>query len=362
VAHYRKLPSGRWQAVVKLPDGRQVTRTDPLKRVVQAWAGQVEVDARRGKWQDPRPARRTTVGDWHARWDAARVVEPTTRRKDESRWRVHLEPRWGDVPLAEVRRHDVQVWVRQLVDAGAGAHTVAGCVALLGTLLQGAVTADLIAGNPARAVKLPNVDAGRLRWFDRGEVAAILRHLPGQYRTLVDLGCHTGLRWGELTGLDASAVDFARAELHVRQVLTPYGLRQYAKSRRSHRTVPVPGHLLAGLSTVADEGLVFRGPGGGALRASNFRERAWGPALRAAGVEHAPPHTMRHTAASWLVMAGVDLYRVQALLGHESFTTTQRYAHLAPTAHDVVRAAWAEGARMVHGNAEEPGPLAGTGL
>jgi len=49
---------------------------------------------------------------------------------------------------------------------------------------------------------------------------------------------------------------------------------------------------------------------------------------------------MRHTAASWLVMDGVDLYRVQALLGHESFATTQRYAHLAPEAHDKVRESW----------------------
>jgi site-specific recombinase XerD len=38
---------------------------------------------------------------------------------------------------------------------------------------------------------------------------------------------------------------------------------------------------------------------------------------------------MRHTAASWLVQDGVPLYDVQALLGHESFATTQRYAHLA---------------------------------
>ena len=49
---------------------------------------------------------------------------------------------------------------------------------------------------------------------------------------------------------------------------------------------------------------------------------------------------LRHTAASWLVMDGVPLYDVQALLGHESFATTQRYAHLAPDAHSRVIAAW----------------------
>jgi site-specific recombinase XerD len=41
-------------------------------------------------------------------------------------------------------------------------------------------------------------------------------------------------------------------------------------------------------------------------------------------------HTLRHTYASWLVMAGVDLYTVQRLMGHKDITMTQRYAHLAP--------------------------------
>jgi len=68
----------------------------------------------------------------------------------------------------------------------------------------------------------------------------------------------------------------------------------------------------------------------------NLRNRVWYPAIEAAGVRRFPPRIMRHTAASWLVQDGVPLYDVQALLGHESFATTQRYAHLAPDAHSKV--------------------------
>ncbi len=60
---------------------------------------------------------------------------------------------------------------------------------------------------------------------------------------------------------------------------------------------------------------------------------------------------MRHTAASWLVMDGVPLYDVQHLLGHGSFRTTERYAHLAPDAHDRVLKSWASrapGAQVAH--------------
>jgi integrase len=82
----------------------------------------------------------------------------------------------------------------------------------------------------------------------------------------------------------------------------------------------------------------------------NFRNRVWQPAVAAAGVRRFPPRIMRHTAAWWLVMDGVPLYDVEALLGHESFATTQRHAHLAPDAHSRVIEAWPRrrGASVAH--------------
>jgi len=50
----------------------------------------------------------------------------------------------------------------------------------------------------------------------------------------------------------------------------------------------------------------------------------------ALGIADASFHSLRHTAASWLVMQGVDLYAVGQLLGHRTPRMTQRYAHLSP--------------------------------
>ena len=63
---------------------------------------------------------------------------------------------------------------------------------------------------------------------------------------------------------------------------------------------------------------------------------------------------MRHTAASWLVQDGVPLYDVQALLGHEDYATTQRYADLAPDAHSKVLESWSRrlDAPVTHGRKE----------
>lgn len=344
MAHIRR--KGRvWQAVVKLPTGKQVTRTDPLKGVVAAWAKEVESDLRRERWHDPRQARSITVAAWREEWSRARVVEVVTRRKDDAHWRTRLDARWGETPLSEIRRADVQAWVARMVEEGVGAHTIAGTIGHFGAMLQAAVEADppLLAANPARGVRLPRTDAGRLRFLTRAEYRAVDAELAEPYRTLVEMGCFAGLRWGELSGLPVEHVDLERAEVHVRQVLTRTGLRSYGKSNRSHRTVPIPAHLVTALRLLPmpEAGLVFAGSSGGPLDEGNWRRRVWHPALVRAGITDAPPpHTMRHTAASWLVMAGVDLYRVQSLLGHESYRTTEKYAHLAPDAHDVLRGAW----------------------
>lgn len=86
--------------------------------------------------------------------------------------------------------------------------------------------------------------------------------------------------------------------------------------------------------------LVFTAPRGGPVTDELFRNRVWYPAVGAAGIRRFPPRVMRHTAASWLVQDGVPLYDVQALLGHEDYATTQRYAHLTPDAHGKVLESW----------------------
>lgn len=343
MASARKQPNGRWQGIAVHPSGRRSTKVWALRKQALLWAQDQEDAWRRSVEHDPR-AGDQLVGAWITEWQTARRVDPVTADKEASHLRTHIRPKWESWPLAAVRRLDVQSWVKEMELARHGPHTIVGAVGVFSTAMRAAVDEGRINANPAAKVSLPPTPAKPPFFWTRPQAAAILEQLPEHWRVACDIDFHVGLRLGELLGLRVGSVDWATAQIHVTGVQTRKGWRQHPKSARSRRTVPVPDHLLDALAPLVvgrhpDEP-VFPAAGGKFMGDTNFRNRIWDPAVVRAAVPRGTPHDMRHTAASWLVMDGVSLYKVQALLGHESFSTTQRYAHLAPDAHDQIRAAW----------------------
>lgn len=342
--YLRRLPSGRWQATVRTPDGRRETHTATLKRSAEAWGRERETELARGVTRDPRRAK-LTVREWSALWLAARVVEPETRRGDEGVLRNHVLPEWHSWQLAAITRLEVQRWVRELERGGTPAPTIRRAYMLLRSMLQAAVDDDRLEQNPAQRVSLPTVPVRPPVYFTRSEVERIIAHAREPHASLTALMAWTGLRWEEGAALHGRRVDWLRGRLDVVEVLTQGGrLREYPKTSSSRRTVPVPRDVLDRMARLLEgrdpEGLVFVTPRGGhPLSGSNYRT-AWRGILEAAGVPYRPPHVLRHTAASWLVQDGVPLFHVSKLLGHSSLQTTMRYAHLAPDAHEVVESSW----------------------
>lgn len=353
--YIRRLPSGKHQATVRRADGTRLTRTDPLRRVVAAWAKETEAAIARGSWRDPR-VNKVTVGQWHDRWSAARIVEPETARGDDGVWRIHIQPFLADRPLVDLTRVEVQAWMRARRDAGAGAQVIRRAFNYLRSMLEAAVLEQLIPANPCRGLRPPPTPPRQPDWFTRAEVDVLLEVLDEPHATMTALMCWVGPRWGEAAALRGTDVDWLRNRIRVERVMTQAGREKaYPKTSASRRESPVPGWLMDRMSRLMegrDRGeLVFTTRRGGRpLSAANWR-RTWTEAftdLKVAGerpgewvpVRYRPPHTCRHTAASWLVQEGVPLYDVQRQLGHSSFAVTQRYAHLAPDAHDAVTGAW----------------------
>lgn len=138
----------------------------------------------------------------------------------------------------------------------------------------------------------------------------------------------TGIRVGELTGLDLDDVDRGRRVVRVlgkgrKERTVPYGApAAEAVDRWIHDGRP---HLL----TAASGPAIFLGARGGRIDQRSVRQVVH---RRLAGVEGAPqlgPHGLRHSAATHLLEGGADLRSVQEILGHASLGTTQIYTHVS---------------------------------
>jgi integrase len=230
-----------------------------------------------------------------------------------------------------------------------GAETIGAAVHLMSQLYSLATreTPPIVMVNPFAGLELPTIRPHEADFLEHDEADALFtaaREIGLRWRTLIELGTEVGLRPGELYGLRGHRVDWLRGKIQVVDVMTRTGLRQWPKSKKSHRIVPVPPYIMEAMPALMTgrprDALVFTAPEGGPVDDGNFRDRIWYPAVVAAGIRRFPPRIMRHTAASWLVIDGVPLYDVQALLGHESYRTTERYAHLAPDAYHKVVQSW----------------------
>ena len=339
----RKQPNGKWQGIAVHPSGRRQTKVWPLKGQARKWAEELEATWRRDTSFDPRAGDRP-MSEWIDTWLGARRVDPVTADKDASQLRRHVRPKWDTWPVAAVRKLDVAAWVKEMERAEVGAHTIQAALALFSSVMRAAVDEGLITANPCTKVPTPRPPTKAPFFWTREEAALLLAELEEPWRTACDLDMHVGLRLGELLGLRVGAVDWARAQIHVVGVLTRKGWRQHPKSSCSKRTVPIPDHVLDHLAPLVlgrpDEAFVFPGRAATRWAHSTFRLGIGPPALTAPGGRAGGPPARRHTAASWLAMDGVDLHRIQRLLGHSSLRVTQRYAHLSPDADDRIRESW----------------------
>jgi integrase len=162
-----------------------------------------------------------------------------------------------------------------------------------------------------------------VRWLSDDEETRLRAALGEDEWPKVSFALNTGFRQASQFRLPWSDVNFETG------IVTGRG----SKSGETYH-VPMNEELrgvLRGLGSRLKSPWVFPGlKGKTALNATNYMNRVFGPAVERAGIENFHWHDLRHTFASRLVMAGVDLTTVKELVGHETITMTQRYAHLSP--------------------------------
>lgn len=307
-----------------------------------------------------------TVGEWLRHYiDHLTGLKKSTLYDYNSYLRNDIGPVLGDHPLPSLTRDNIALWVNSMAEQGSSGKTIANKHGLLSAALTAAVPTH-IPFNPAAGQKLPETVRQEIVALTPEDFARLLAAVPGYWRPLVEFLVASGCRWGEATALRPTDVN--RAEGTVR--ITRAWKRTYEaggigyeigvpKTKRSIRTINVPWATLDKLDHSGE--FLFLNRAGRPVRGNGFHDRVWKPAVErvwpskdadgnpiAGGLLPARPriHDLRHTCATWMVLAGVPLPVVQAHLGHESINTTiSLYSHMdrksAEVAADAIAAALA---------------------
>ena len=291
-------------------------------------------------------AQRLTVSAFLARWlqDAARpAVSPSTHQLYEGLIRLHINPRTGAVPLSRLTPVHVQGILGAMERDGASPRLRQMALGVLHRALGQAVRWGMVPRNVCDAVTRPRAPRQTMQALTSGQVVQLFETAKGdRLEALYILAVTTGLRQGELLGLQWEDVDLAGAALHVRHTLHELNGRLWIgepKTRQARRRVELPVIAVVALQDHRERmlieghpgGLVFCDTQGGPLRKSNLLRRSFLPLLRRAGLPTIRFHDLRHTAATLLLAQGVHPKIVQERLGHSQISLTlDTYSHVLP--------------------------------
>jgi integrase len=327
--YLRKLPSGLWQATVRLPDGKRATAAWPHKRDARNWGTNLEMEIKRGRWKPTteQPPEMLTVSQWRELWMSSRARKFNTARREDSDWKLRVKKQWGDKPLDAITRLEVQTWSANMARDGVGATSHRQAVGHLRQLMRAAIEHNKITADPTQGVKPPPAS----RHVDRILTRAEWRQLDaatGQ-DPMIRLMLWCGLRWQEAAGLCGDAVDLGRGQLWVLRVSMANGqIVDDTKSAAGRRPIPIPPDALESLGLVMRPGRIFCHHDGTVLTYRKWHRR-WSGWVRVAKLPDPQPtgHDLRHTFATWLADGGVNVHDVASVVGHSDTRSTGRYIH-----------------------------------
>ena len=294
------------------------------------------------------PSTATVTAYLRAWLDGATQVSPRTLERYRELAEGQIVPHLGAIKLQRLTPEAIRAWHAALLSGGLGARTVGHAHRLLSLVLKCAVTSGTLPRNVVAIHAPPRVEEQELEILSPEQIATVLAKLAGHSLfTIVSLALSTGLRRGELLGLQFGDLDFDRATLRVERSVeeTKAGLRCKApKTKRGRRNLTLPSEAIAvlrahkvkllelrfalGMGPITPTTLVFSTVEGELIRPRNLT-KAWSRVRAALKLPAVSFHAFRHSHASMLIRAGVDVLTISRRLGHaQASITLDVYGHL----------------------------------
>ena len=336
----------RWRVDYRTPERQTRTKRFTTRREAADFARDVEVSKRHGSYVDTSAGRQTVAQHGTDRLERRRpLIKASVWNSEESTWRVHVEPRWGKVAIADVKPSAVQTWISEL-STTKSASTVKRAHGILYGILADAVQDGRLARNAAENMHLPKRKASPRQYLNHEQVE-LLATVAGGHGTIVRTLAYTGLRWGELIGLRVRHVNFLKRRLIIEENAVWSRGTVTLETPKTHekRTVPFPDFLAVDLSRLTEgksrDALLF-GDGHNHMRPPSSQRGWYTVAVEAAkaadsNFPRVTVHDLRHTAASLAVASGAHVKAIQKMLGHASAAMTlDTYADLFDADLDAV--------------------------
>lgn len=303
-----------------------------------------------------------TVADYLDTWltdTAPRTVAPKALERYRGLVKNQVKPHLGTIALQKLRPVDIDGWLQELGKSGLSVRSVRHAHGVLRTALNHAAKLELVERNVARIIGPPALERKEIEILTANQIADTLKKLAGHsLYPIVALAIGTGARRGEIAALRWSdldldgatvrierALEHTQAELRVKAPKTAAGRRTVtlpaftAAALREHRRQHLELRIAIGAGKLPADAWVFGDLEGNIPNPYSISDR-WRDAVKSRKLPKVTFHALRHSHASALIAAGLDVVAVSRRLGHASpALTLSVYSHLFRNTDDKAAAA-----------------------
>jgi integrase len=344
--------TGRYREDVIQSDGqtRRIYRSvvlGPVSRLTEKQARRAfEPFLARVNSIDYQPERFAKIGEFSETWEREVLQhhKPSSIKAAQSHLRTYIRPWLGDVRLEDFTIRAQQSFVTrlsQVVSRKTATNVLSTLSSILRTAKSWGYSCHKLDMSELRLPASPvREDA---RHFTADQIKRILAVAPEPFRTMFAIAAMTGLRAGEILGLQRDDLDFERRLIRVRRSVW-YGHVQSLKTKTSRAPVAMPQILAEMLRQYlatwkpGPEGFLFVNRKGHPCSGNKVVEFGLWPVLDVLGIPRAGMHAFRHGHASLLIDVGANPKVTQQQMRHsDSRTTMEVYAHVVGNAqHEAV--------------------------